>query len=129
MTARNHHHPINPRAVSRARKALLGPPEVQRLGRLVALLADPLRIQVLFALSATSELCVGDVALALRVTDDQASYALRQFRTAGLLEIRREGRVIYYRLAEGFPHQLLELCLGQLLSITAQEGRHHVDRH
>ena len=73
--------------------------------------------------------CVGDVALVLRVTDDQASYALRQLRTAGVLDIRREGRVIYYRLAEGFPHQLLEHCLVRLLSITAQEGRHHVDRH
>jgi ArsR family transcriptional regulator, lead/cadmium/zinc/bismuth-responsive transcriptional repressor len=53
---------------------------------------------------------------------DQSSYGLRALRHAGLVASRRDGRVIYYRLAEGFPHQLLEHCLIQLLSISTKES-------
>ena len=52
------------------------------------------------------------------VSEDQTSYALKTLRHAGLVQTRREGRVINYRLADGFPHQLLEHCLRQLLTIT-----------
>ena len=54
---------------------------------------------------------------------DQSSYALKQLRTAGLVQSRRDGRVMYYRLADGFPHQLLEHCLRQLLTIADKENR------
>jgi len=37
------------------------------------------------------------------------------------VQTRRDGRVIYYRLADGFPHQLLDHCLRQLLTIAAKE--------
>jgi DNA-binding transcriptional ArsR family regulator len=56
------------------------------------------------------------------VNEDQVSYALKMLRTAGLVQNRRDGRVIYYRLADGFPHQLLEHCLRQLLTITTGKG-------
>ncbi len=94
--------------------------EAERLGRLLDLLADPVRSRVLFALVSVDELCVGDLALALDVSMDQVSYALKMLRPAGLVQSRRDGRVIYYRLAEGFPHQMLEHCLRQLLTITAR---------
>jgi DNA-binding transcriptional ArsR family regulator len=62
---------------------------------------------------------VGDLTLALGdVSEDQTSYALKTLRNAGLVQTRRDGRVINYRLADGFPHQLLEHCLRQLLTIT-----------
>ena len=60
--------------------------------------------------------------MALDINEDQASYALKQLRTARLVQSRRDGRVIYYRLAEGSPHQLLEHCLRQLLSIAEEDS-------
>ena len=53
---------------------------------------------------------------------NQSSYALEQLRTAGLVQSRRDGRVTQYRLGDGFPHQLLEHCLRQLLAIAAKEN-------
>jgi len=50
---------------------------------------DPVRLRVLFALSASDELCVGDVALALGSTDDAVSYALKLLRTAGRVSFRK----------------------------------------
>jgi DNA-binding transcriptional ArsR family regulator len=76
------------------------------------------RSRVLFALVAAGELCVGDLALVLEVTEDQVSYAVKMLRLAGLVSFRKDGRIVYYRLSAGFPHPLLEHCLGQLLTIA-----------
>jgi hypothetical protein len=50
------------------------------------------------------------------------SYGLKMLRLAGLVSFRRDGRMICYRLRDGFPHQLLEHCLRQLLAIASQEA-------
>jgi DNA-binding transcriptional ArsR family regulator len=71
---------------------------------------------------SVDELCVGDLAVALDISMDQSSYALKQLRGAGLVQSRRDGRVINYRLADRFPHQLLEHCLQQLLTIAYEES-------
>jgi DNA-binding transcriptional ArsR family regulator len=123
MAILHHAHPINASAVARARRAVLSASDAERLSRLLALLSDPVRARVLFALVSVDELCVGDLALALDISMDQSSYGLKLLRSAGLVQTRRDGRVIYYRLADGFPHQLLELCMRQLLTISAREGR------
>lgn len=83
----------------------------------LTLIADPTRMRLLFALDAAEELCVGDLALALDISEDAASYGLRMLRTAGLVTRRREGRMAYYQLATGFPEPLRAhglLRLGQL---------------
>jgi ArsR family transcriptional regulator, lead/cadmium/zinc/bismuth-responsive transcriptional repressor len=123
MALTDHDHPIDAAAVQTARAAVLAPDEAERLGRLLSLLSDPVRSRILFALVSVDELCVGDLALTLGISMDQASYALKQLRSARLVQTRRDGRVIYHRLAEGFPHQLLEHCLRELLTISAEEHR------
>jgi DNA-binding transcriptional ArsR family regulator len=50
------------------------------------------------------------------------SYALKMLRLAGLVSFRKDGRMVFYRLSDGFPHQLLEHCLRQLLTIAAPEA-------
>jgi DNA-binding transcriptional ArsR family regulator len=80
------------------------------------------RSRILFALSAAGELCVGDLALALDVNEDQVSYALKMLRLTGLASFRKDGRVVFYRLSDGFPHPLLEHCLRQLLTIANPEA-------
>lgn len=119
MPPLDHAHPINAAALQQAQAGVLSSDDAQRLSKLLSLLSDPVRARLLFALVSVNELCVGDLALTLGdVTEDQVSYALKLLRTAGLVQTRRDGRVINYRLADGFPHQLLEHCLRQLLSIT-----------
>ncbi|MEU8804344.1 metalloregulator ArsR/SmtB family transcription factor [Spirillospora sp. NPDC048819] len=117
----SHNHPVDAAGVGRAHRAALTAAEAERLGSLLALLSDQVRLRMLFVLVSVEELCVGDLALALDISMDQSSYALRQLRGAGLVQTRRGGRVIYYRLADGFPQQLLEHCLRELLTIS--DGR------
>lgn len=87
----------------------------------LSLIADPTRARVLYALDVVDELCVGDLAIALEVNEDAVGYALRLLRTAGLVTNRRQGRVVYYRLAEGFPEPLREHCLAQLVKLSKAE--------
>lgn len=84
------------------------------MGALLTLLADPLRTRILSALLVTEELCVGDIALALSVSEDSVTYALRLLRTAGLVVRRREGRMGYYRLRDGDARVELQASLERL---------------
>lgn len=122
MSPRDHDHPVDQARVAAARAGALSVGDAGRLAALLGLLADPVRSRILFALATAGELCVGDLALALDVTEDQVSYAVKMLRLAGLVSFRKDGRVVFYRLSDGFPHQLLEHCLRQLLTIAAAEG-------
>ncbi|MDQ2651445.1 MAG: metalloregulator ArsR/SmtB family transcription factor [Chloroflexota bacterium] len=119
MIQMTHARPVDASNVDRAREVTLGTSQAEDLASLLTLLADPIRLRVLFALVSVDELCVGDLALALDISMDQSSYALKTLRARGLVQPRRDGRVIYYRLADDFPHQLLEHCLQELLAISA----------
>ena len=114
---------LDGRRVARARAEGLGAEDAARLSRLLTLLADPVRVRILDALDLVEELSVGDIALALDATEDAVGYALRMLRTAGLVQTRKEGRVVHYRLAERFPEPLLEHCLRELLHLSELAAR------
>lgn len=81
-------------------------------------MADPVRLRLVYALDVTEELCVGDLALALDVSEDSVSYALRLLRSAGLVTTRKAGRAVYNRLAANFPPPLRDHWLRQLVALT-----------
>ena len=114
----DHQHPVDPERVAKARERLPSVEEGDRLTSVLSILADPTRARLLYALDVVEELCVGDLALALAVSEDAASYGLRVLRTAGLVTRRKEGRVVYYRLSEGFPEPLRQHCLRQLIEMS-----------
>jgi DNA-binding transcriptional ArsR family regulator len=118
----NHDHPVDPERVEQARARLLSAEDAGRLSELLNLIADPIRSRILSALDSVDELCVGDLALALGVSEDAISYGLRLLRTAGMVSNRRVGRVVFYRLADRFPEPLLAHCLVQLLTLTRAVG-------
>ena len=95
MSPRDHDHPVSVPGVAAARAGVLSEGDA-RLAGLLGLLADPVRSRVLFALVAAGELCVGDLALVLEVTEDQVSYAVKMLRLAraGQLPQGRPGRLL-----------------------------------
>lgn len=117
----DHEHPVRPEQVETARNRVLSLEESTRLASLLSLLADPVRARILDALDAVPELCVGDLALVLDATEDSVGYALRILRTAGLVSTRKEGRMVFYRLAPGFPEPLFNHCL-RLLSALPRDA-------
>ncbi len=114
-----HGHPFDRHGVERARSSQPSPDEVERLVELMSLVGDPIRARVICALLAVDELCVSDVAIAARASDDAASYALRVLRTAGLVQRRREGRMNFYRLADDDTQPALRAALTELRRLAA----------
>ena len=115
--------PIDAPQLALARARGLDADDASRLAGTLSLLSEPTRLRILYALDQVSELCVGDLALALGVGEDATSYALRLLRTAGLVSTRKDGRVVYYRLAPDFPEPLLDHCLRRLVDLTVGQPR------
>lgn len=100
VAAMDHAHPIDAERVAIARRSVPSVERATQAADTLRLLADPVRARILSALHAAGELCVGDLALALDVSDSSVSHALRLLRTAGVVRNRRDGRVIWYRLTD-----------------------------
>ena len=71
--------------------------DVEGLTEIFRVLGDGTRVRILDALSA-GELCVGDIADRLGMSESAVSHQLRLLRSARIVRPRREGRMIYYAL-------------------------------
>ncbi len=118
MVAKAHVHPVDEEAVARAQTRLPSLEDTHRVTSVLTLMADPTRLRVLYVLDEAEELCVGDLALTLAISQDAVGYALRVLRTAGLVTRRKEGRTVFYRLTRGFPEPLRQHCLMQLAALS-----------
>lgn len=70
-----------------------------RAAELFKVFGDATRIRILYAL-AKNELCVQDIADELAMTQSAISHQLRILKQAALVKFRREGKTIYYSLAD-----------------------------
>ncbi|MDH0747175.1 metalloregulator ArsR/SmtB family transcription factor [Pseudomonas sp. GD03842] len=66
-------------------------------------LGDETRARIMLMLAAEGELCVCELICALDDHQPKVSRHLAQLRTCGLLEDRRQGQWIYYRLHPELP--------------------------
>ncbi len=80
-------------------------------------LSEHIRLQILALMFRHGELCVCEVERALRVSQSKASRHLRYLLNAGIVEDRREGLWVYYRVAAPTTERqrLLLSALGSLL--------------
>lgn len=62
-------------------------------------LADGSRLRIFWLLCHVEE-CVCNIAAAVEMTDAAVSHHLRNLKQNGLIENRREGKEMYYRLAD-----------------------------
>ncbi len=105
---------VDPDRVAAVREHLVDIDEAGRLADQFKLLADPTRTRLLYALLEAGELCVCDLAETIAVPESSVSHALRLLRTAGIVRNRRDGRMIYYSLADSHVRLLLDLSLEHL---------------
>ena len=76
---------------------LVTPREAGALAETFRVLGDPTRVRILHSLSR-SELCVGDLAAALGLTESAVSHQLRLLRGQRIVRPRRDGRQVFYAL-------------------------------
>lgn len=88
--------------------------ELYDLAELFKVFGDSTRIRILFVLFE-AEVCVCDLAEALHMTQSAISHQLRILKQNKLVNSRREGKSIFYSLADG-----------HVRTIIAQ-GREHIE--
>ena len=93
--------------VQRVKQQLSGQP-VSEVSTLYKLLADKNRLQIAYALLMENELCVCDIAAIIEATTATTSHHLRQLYKAGITNFRKDGKLVYYSLADEHIHQIIK---------------------
>lgn len=86
----------------RARSLILDMPQTETISLVSEAfkqLGDPSRLKIFWLLCHT-EKCVSDIALLVRMSSPAVSHHLRLLKSAGLLEVRRIGKGVYYRASD-----------------------------
>ena len=76
------------------------------LAELFKLFGDSTRIRILYVL-LESEMCVCDIAQLLNMTQSAISHQLRALKQSKLVKYRREGKTVFYSLADGHVRTIL----------------------
>ncbi len=84
--------------------------ELQSLADLFRNASDPTRLRILLILLKGEE-CVCAIAEQLDVSVSAVSHQLRLLRTAGLVDKRKQGRHVHYRLADSHVETLISVGL------------------
>lgn len=90
-------------------------------------LSDETRLMLMLLVHAESELCVCEMTYALEESQPKISRHLAQLRSCELLQDRRQGQWVYYRLMPGLPrwaeHVLDATANGASPQVTALRNR------
>ena len=70
------------------------------LAELFKVFGDSTRIKILYVLSE-AEMCVCDIAQVLNMTQSAISHQLKILKQSKLVKNRREGKAVFYSLADG----------------------------
>ena len=71
------------------------------------------RLKILLALDSC-ELCAGALAQALNMTPSAVSNQLKALKAARLITVRREGKLLYYSLADCHPREIIHLAMSHV---------------
>lgn len=83
------------------------------LAELFKIFGDSTRIKILYVLFE-SELCVCDIAAVLGMSQSAISHQLRTIKQARLVKNRREGKTIYYSLADDHVKTIIGMAIEHL---------------
>lgn len=95
--------------------------ELYDLSDFFKVLGDSTRAKIMCALDA-HELCVCDLAALLNMTKSAISHQLRALRDANLVINRRDGKNIYYALADDHVRQIFEMGLEHIRETCGKEN-------
>lgn len=112
---------VDEERVEAARDRLLPDAELEELTQLFKLLGDPTRARLLYALLEAGELCVCDLSAATGTPETNVSHALRLLRTAGIVKVRRDGRMMFYSLDDAHVRLLLDVSREHLQHTSGRE--------
>lgn len=105
---------IHKELVSKVNKHMPDEDELYDLAELFKVFGDSTRIRILFVLFE-SEMCVCDLAETLNMTQSAISHQLKILKQAKLVSNRREGKSVFYSLADDHVRTIID------------QGREHIE--
>lgn len=98
---------VNEQAVAHVRTQM---PELSKVAKLLKALADETRLKITYALTIEECLCVCDIATIIGTSSATASHHLRYLKEHGLAKSTREGKLMYYSLADDHVYQIVKIA-------------------
>lgn len=97
---------IHDEVVQRVQKVMPDDEYMKELAEFYKVFGDATRVKILYAL-LESEMCVCDLAALLKMTQSAISHQLRVLKQMKLVKNRRDGKTIYYSLADGHIQNII----------------------
>ncbi len=89
----------------------------QTVSTAFAQLGDATRLRILWLLCHCEE-CVSNIAAAMEMSDPAVSHHLKLLRTGGLIVSRRDGKEVYYKLADTEQTHILHHALDAMFEMN-----------
>jgi ArsR family transcriptional regulator len=98
---------IHVNLVKRVRRRMPKEEDFYDLADLYKMFSDSTRVRILWALSR-EEMCVCDIAVLLDMSKSAISHQLKSLRLANLVKYSKQGKVVYYSLADRHVKDIFE---------------------
>lgn len=93
--------------VEKVQRSMPDEEELYDLAELYKVFADSTRIKILYVLFE-SEMCVCDIAQLLEMSQSAISHQLRVLKQAKLVKFRRDGKTVFYSLADDHVRTIMD---------------------
>ncbi len=93
--------------VEKVQRSMPDEEELYDLAELYKVFADSTRIKILYVLFE-SEMCVCDIAQLLEMSQSAISHQLRVLKQAKLVKFRRDGKTVFYSLADEHVRTIMD---------------------
>ena len=113
---------LHPDSVFHARLHLEDESAIMDAADMFSVLGDTTRLRVLVSL-LHGELCVTDIAAATGVNRTTISHQLRVLRSNNMVDRRRDGKVVYYTIANETLTHLLEIVAPGICTIDEEAAK------
>lgn len=90
---------IHQEVVDKVVETLPDKQDIDKLALFFSAIKDPTRLKILHALFI-AEMCVCDIAVVLKMSQSAISHQLRVLRQAKLVNYVKQGKTVYYSLAD-----------------------------
>ena len=98
---------VHEQIVDRVEKVMPDEQQLLDLSEFFKVFGDSTRIKILYVLSQ-SEMCVCDIATLLQMGQSAISHQLRVLKQMRLVSFRREGKTVFYSLADSHIQTILD---------------------
>ncbi|MCL1863962.1 MAG: metalloregulator ArsR/SmtB family transcription factor [Defluviitaleaceae bacterium] len=105
---------IHEEVVERVRSSMPDSDKLYNLANLYKMFSDNTRLKILSALSC-EEMCVCDLAALLNMTVSAISHQLKSLRLANLVKYEKQGKIVYYSLADCHAREIFKMGLEHIM--------------